>query len=357
MRNSSALRSTPSTPLMHQFAGTATAMLRGIAIRPHIPAIRQRERELAILGGSPLPRARIFREQGAGRQPTIVVGGFVPDATEVVEFQRSLLKQSGAIYYLNYPRDGFHHGMFRAQLADLVESLNRQGERPILFGVSFGAGLVAGFLRNLLRREGLALRGVLMVSPVLCAEDLVRPAGERSGGVRMLESNLRRILSARPDTPEEVERQVERARRCFQGLFGLGAEQRALTPRHLAIRNKIMAAIDRTPARGGYERTLAIEEFLHPANDAPLYEGPVLTLLAESEEHLLVPTSPTLAICREPRRYHRLFPAGRCLTVTSRQNDDPVPHASLIFHHHAYNPLIAGWYRRFSAPSLLSASR
>ncbi|MEI8039752.1 MAG: alpha/beta hydrolase, partial [Verrucomicrobiota bacterium] len=171
----------------------------------------------------------------------------------------------------------------------------------------------------------------------------------------MLESNLRRIFAARPDTPDEVERQIERARRCFQGLFGMGAEQRPLTPRHLAIRNKIMAVIDGTSAKGGYERTLAIQDFQRPTFDAPLYDGPVLTLLAEAEENLLVPTSPTLALCREPRRFHQVFPNGRCLTVTSRQADDPVPHASLIFHHQAYNPVISAWYRRFSAPSLISA--
>jgi hypothetical protein len=80
-----------------------------------------------------------------------------------------------------------------------------------------------------------------------------------------------------------------------------------------------------------------------------------MTLLAEAEENLMVPTSPTLALCREPRQYHRVFPGGRCLTVTSRQADDPVAHASLIFHHQAYNPVISAWYRRFSAPSLMTA--
>jgi hypothetical protein len=330
-------------------------MLREFAIRPYLPPVRQRVRELDIVWGSPLPAARLYRERGAGNQPTIVIGGFVPDATEVVEFQRPLLKKFGALYYLNYPRDGFHLPMFQAQLADLVASLNLRGERPVLLGVSFGAGLVAGFLRDALSREGLAIRGVLFVSPVFCAEDLVRPDRERTGGVRMLESNLRRILSAQDESPEAVERQIERARRCFQGLFGLGAENRTLDRRHLAIRDKIMAVIDRTPARGGFERTLAIQEFRQPSPDGPLFNGPVLTLLAEAEESLLVPTSPTLALCREPQQYHRVFPGGRCLTVTSRQTDDPVAHASLIFHHQAYNPVISAWYRRFSAPSLMAA--
>ena len=355
MRTTTAVKTSPVPPLFTQVSGRASAMLRELAIRPYLPPVRQREREVAIVSGARLPAARLFRERGAGNQPTIVIGGFVPDATEVVEFQRPLLKQSGAIYYLNYPREGFHLQVFQAQLADLVESLNLRGERPVLLGVSFGAGLVASFLKDVLPRDGLTIRGVLFVSPVFCAEDLVRPVNDRTGGVRMLESNLRRILSAQHGSPEDVERQIERARRCFQGLFGLGAENRTLDRRHLAIRDKIMAVINRTPARGGFERTLAIQEFRHPSPDAPLYSGPVLTLLAEAEESLLVPTSPTLALCREPQLYHRVFPGGRCLTVTSRHTNDPVAHASLIFHHHAYNPVISAWYRRFSAPSLMAA--
>ncbi len=354
MRNSTAAKSTTPTPLLAQVAGTASALLREFSIRPYAPPVRQREREVTIVCGSRVPAARLFRERSPGKQPTIVIGGFVPDATEVVEFQRPMLKQAGPVYYLNYPREGFHLPLFQAQLADLVESLNLRGEHPILMGVSFGAGVVAGFLQEVLPRDGLTIRGVLFVSPVFCAEDLVRPDKERTGGVRMLESNLRRIFSARRDSPEDVERQIERARRCFQGLFGVGAENRQLDRRHLAIRDKIMAVIDRTPAQGGFERTLAIREFRPPSPETALFSGPVLTLLAEAEDNLLVPTSPTLALCREPRQYHRVFPQGRCLVVTSRYAADPVPHASLIFHHQAYNPLIAAWYKRFSAPTLLA---
>jgi hypothetical protein len=354
MRNRAPVKTAAPPPLITQVAGTASAMFRGISIRPYLSTVRQREREVAIVSGQRLPSARLFRERGVGNQPTIVIGGFVPDATEVVEFQRPLLRQAGAIYYLNYPREGFFLPLFHAQLADLVESLNLRGERPVLLGVSFGAGLVSGFLKDMLSRDGLSIRGVLFISPVFCAQDLVRPDRERTGGVRMLESNLRRIFSARSDSPEEVEHQIERARRCFQGLFGLGAENRRLEWRHLAIREKIMAVIDKTSARGGFERTLAIQLFREISSETPLFSGPVLTLLAEAEESLLVPTSPTLALCREPLQFYKVFPRGRCLTVASSRSDDPVPHASLIFHHHAYNPIIAVWYRRFLAPTLMA---
>lgn len=343
-------------PALLRFSGQATAVLRNLAMKPFTPARRSREfatgRELPSLHGA---RCQIFREKGNGTLPTIVIAGFVPDATEVVEFQRPLLRSFGSIYYLNYPRTGFSTPLFQAQLADLVEDLNRRGQRPVLFAVSFGAGLACGFLREALPREGLAIRGIVLVSPVLCTDDLVRPEEVRSGGVRMLESSLRRILQSRDGCAADRERQIERARRCFQGLFVAGAANRPLSARHLAIRSRIMAVLAETPAVGGFERVLALQEFQKPEPDRVIFGGPVLTLLAEREEDQLVASSPTLALFRDPRRLATVFPRGSCRQVRTADPADPVGHASLIFHHRQYNPLLAAWYRRHLAPHLLAA--
>lgn len=336
-------------------AGKATAMLRNLSLKPYAP--KRRTREFAAAHGLPslhAVRTSIFREKGEGTIPTIVIAGFVPDATEVIEFQRPLLKEFGTIYYLNYPRTGFSISLFFAQLADLVEEINRQGERPVLFGVSFGAGLIVKFMREAFPHEKLQIRGISLVSPVLCKGDLVRSGEEKGGGVRMLESNLRRILQARADDKSGIERQIERARRGFVGLFEAGADNRQLSGRHLAIRKKIFDVLEKTPAIGGYERVLALQSFQEPG-EGPLFGGPVLTLLAEAEENLLVPTSPTLALCRDRERFNRLFPHGICRRVSSDTDNDPVAHASLIFHQQHYNPLLASWYNRLTAPKLFAA--
>lgn len=336
-------------PTLLNVATAATGLIRQMAIKPFTPRLRRRE--LALRSRLPsihAVRNHIFTEKGSGDTPTIVVGGFVPDATEAVEFQRELFRRHGSIYYLNYARTGFSTEMFFAQLGDLIEEVNRRGRTPVIFSISFGCSLVARFLRNHSRQEGLCVKGVVMASPVLCTEDLVRPGQERSGGVRMLESNLRRILKADAADGEELSRRIDRARRCFQALFEAGAVNRALSSRHLSIRKKIMDVLESTSCVGGYERVLALREAA--AATGPLFSGPALVMLAEEEDNLLVPGSPTLGALRDAGTRLRVFPRGRVRTVTSPASGDPVAHASLIFHHHCYNPLIEDWYDRLAAP-------
>lgn len=342
-------------PAMIGVASAATGWMRQISIKPFNPDKRRREFELKDnVESLHACRTQIFKEKGAGDLPTIVVGGFVPDATELVEFQRSLFREYGSVYYLNYPRHGFSSEMFFAQLADLIEYLNGRQQRPVLFGVSFGCGLIASFLKSSAGDPALKVRGVVLASPVLCTEDLIRPEGEKTGGVRMLESNLKRILKSASDGMEGVERQIERARRCFQALFETGAANRELTGRHLSIRKKIMHVIENTPADGGYQRVLALKNLLVPNAAVPIFEGPALALLAEAEENLLVPTSPTLSLLRNPETRKRLFPRGTLWHVISPVAGDSVAHASLIFHHHCYNPLISSWYAKLQAPRLFA---
>jgi hypothetical protein len=345
-----------SHPVLVNVATAATGLMRQMAIKPFTP--RERRRELSLRERVPslhALRCQIFKEKGSGNIPTIVIGGFVPDATEVAEFQRPLFKSYGSIYYLNYPRHGFDQELFFAQLSDLIEDLNLRGKKPVIFSISFGCGLLARFLQTVLPMEQLAIRGVVMVSPVLCTADLIRPEQDKSGGVRMIESNLKRILKADAGNGDDVKRQIERARRCFQSLFEAGAENRKLSSRHLSIRRKIMDVIEKTPATGGYERVLALKTLDKPDPESPLFSGPALTLLAEMEDNLLAPTSPTLATLRDRSNRERMFPRGTFRTVTASAEDDAVAHASLIFHHQDYNPLIEAWYGRFLSPKLFEA--
>lgn len=341
-------------PAVFSAAAAATGLIRRMSFKPYQPAVRRRE--LGLAAGLPnfhAARCHIFTERGRGTVPTVVISGFVPDATEVAEFQRDLLKSYGDIYYLNFPRNGFSTDLFHAQLADLIEAINNRGESPVLFSISFGCGLSARFIRDT-RHENLRIRGLVMISPVLCTEDLVRPEGDRKGGVRILESNLRRILKADVARPEDVNRQMDRARRCFQSLFEAGAENRALSGRHLSIRGRIMDVLEKTSNLGGYERVLAMKRFSRPDPAEAIFEGPALALLAETEENMLVPTSPTLAALGNPAASRELFPNGTVRMVVSHHADDPVAHASLIFHHRFYNPLLQTWYDRMREPRLVS---
>jgi hypothetical protein len=343
-------------PTMISVATAATGLMRQMAIKPFAPRKRNREFLLSERVASfHAVRNPIFKEKGSGCVPTIIVGGFVPDATEAVEFQRPLFKNYGSIYYLNFSRNGFSLEMFFAQLADLIEDINRRGKKPVIFSVSFGCGLVNAFLQSAVNDHSLKIKGIVMASPVLCTADLVRQEREKGSGVRMLESNLRRIMNTDATNNEEVNRQIERARRCFQSLFEAGAENRELNHRHLSIKKKIMDVVEKTPAIGGFERVLALNGFAPLTAERSIFAGPALVLLAEMEEDILVPASPTLAALRNPDSRAILFPRGKVRAVISRHTDDAVAHASLIFHYHCYNPLIEAWYDKIQAPLLFAA--
>ena len=335
---------------------TATAgLLRAMAIKPYHQ--RHRPRELALwerFHSLHAVRCQVYREKGSGASPTIVVGGFVPDATEAVEFQRPILRSYGSIYYLNYPRNGFSQELFDAQLADLIDELVLKGQRPVLMAVSFGAGLVVDFLRRASEALHQRIRGLLLVSPVLCTDDLIRPDNQRSGGVRMLESNLRKILKADPENQEDLDRQLTRARRCFQALFEAGAENRPLTARHLSIRQRIFGVLEHTSNLGGYQRVLALRSFQSPVDGKAVFSGQTLVMFAEDEQSLLVPGSPALQLADNPSALYALFPEGRICQISSNSDSDPVAHASLIFHQQCYNPRIEQWLNRLHGQPLLA---
>jgi pimeloyl-ACP methyl ester carboxylesterase len=331
----------------------AAGFMRGISINRYAPKIRQHEFTLLEKAqDSHRTRCQIFREKGAGNVPTIVLGGFVPDATETVEFQRTLLRQHGSIYYVNYARTGFCQEMFTAQLTDLLEDLSRKGQRPLIMAISFGCGLLANFLKSANEPMLESIRGLILVSPVITTDDLIRPPEQKRDGVRILESTLKKIVAADPADDVDIAKQIERSRRCFQALFNAGAGNRTLGVRHLAIRKKINDVIELTTARGGFERVTALRDFRFPFFSSSLFPGPVLALLAENEADILVPSSPTLKMFSESSLYHRIFPGCQVKTVKSYIAGDGVAHASLIFHHEAYNTVLDNWYNRLIYPRL-----
>lgn len=320
------------------------ALMRGVEIRPYRPRVRNRERAvMAESAWNPFCRCEIHRERGRGGSPTVVVPGFVPDATEVVEFQRDILRTEGPIYYLNYSRTGFSRRLFHAQLADLLEDIVRRGGRARLFGISFGAGLILDFIR-----QGLVppdhVSGMILVSPVLTLDDLVRHEGG-GGSLRLLECGIRRILRA-DRGGGDLELQIQRTRRSLRALFEAGASTRQITSRHIVIRPRIMDALENTTTRGAYERFNALREFRFPGSAAPLFGGPLLAILSDGEEDLLVPGSPSLTHFADRSEFSRLFPAGECIVLASDKPGETIPHASLIFHHEQYNPRIAEWIAR-----------
>jgi pimeloyl-ACP methyl ester carboxylesterase len=318
------------------------------------PAVT-RASDAALMRGVGEPRqlATILCEDQPGQHPTIVLGGFVPDSTEQVFLLRRMLFQSGSVYYLNYSRRGFSLELLCAQLDDLVEELTvLRGQRPVIFTVSFGGGLLVEWLRR--DRAGLRpadIAGTILVSPVACVGDVLDPAESKPATLTA------RALKPYFDPPGKMSHTVvERSQAIFSKMFNAGAQNRDAL---LGLMNAdeigpflegIMVSIKGLDFAGASERVRALGQFVEPdAWSAPdrtvLTEAPTLILYAESEGTVLTGNSPTRAALNTGLM--QLFPKGECRVVTGGAS--PVQHASLIFHHHQFLPHVANFYKNLKA--------
>jgi hypothetical protein len=305
-------------------------------------------RDAVLASGLAEPRqlSTVLCERRGGPVPTIVVGGFVPDAPEQVFLLRGFLLRQGSVFYANYPRRGFSAELFGSQLDDLVADLNRRrGRPPVVLAVSFGAGIVLDWLgRRAAAGSPPDLAGCVLVSPVACAADLVAP-GEAKPQT-LAGRALRPYLEAGPEPDPAI---VEKSRTIFAKMFEAGAQNQEsllalMSPEELrTLHSRVMGSIRDVDPRGAWERVRALREMSLPRG--VLSRAPALVLYAEKEGSVLDPRSPTRTVLESS--LEALFPSGRCLTVAG--GVPPVQHASLIFHHHRFLPPIANFYRGLRA--------
>ena len=344
-------RFSPSQPVHTFFRATGYKLRPPRPVR-HEPAITRAQDDLLSRGAAePRQLATVLCERRPGNLPTIVLGGFVPDATEQVYLLRGFLLRRGSVYFLNYPRGGFSPELIYAQLDDLVEELNQlHGQRPVVFGVSFGVGLVLEWLRRA-RATGRALDlgGAVLVSPVACAADIVVPGEAKASTL------IGRALKPYLDSGGTIEPGViEKSRAIFAKMFEAGAQNRealrslmtAAELRH--VRDSVLGAIQNLEAAGACERVHALRVMppLSPWNSPeqlPLSEAPVLVLYAETEPSVIAAGSPTRAAFETA--LPAFFPRGELRVVASEPGGSQVQHASLIFHYFQFLPHIAGFYR------------
>lgn len=346
-----ALSAAPLRPL-HTLVRTTEARFRPSRLAAHRPAGgRALAEALARTGAGPHHCATVLREPGAGGVPTIVLGGFVPDAPDQVFLLRRFLLRAGDVYYVNYPRHGFSPEVLAAQLADLTEELAAAGKPPVVFAVSFGAGLVLDWLRRArLAGNAVQIAGLVLVSPVTCMADLIAPGTAKPA--TLLGRAIQPFIAGDAAVREKA---VDKARAIFTRMFEAGAQNKlALSllmtkTETAALRASVMGAIHGITADGARERVAALgalpapTEYFSPVL-LPLTAAPVLVLYAEKEETVLDPGAPgRFAFDRAYRAY---FPDGRVQTVRAKAGETPVQHASLIFHVFDFLPPLQSFYQR-----------
>jgi pimeloyl-ACP methyl ester carboxylesterase len=303
----------------------------------------------------------VLKQVGVGRTPTIVLGGLVPDSTDQVFLLRRFFLKSGDVYYFNYARDAFSLDAVCAQLDALVAQLSAEGTAPVLFGVSFGAGLIMEWLRRA-RAAGriLVLAGVVLVSPVSCVADIIAPGATKPSTLigRALKPFLDREGVA-------VEVAVEKARSIFVRMFEAGTQNKValrllMTAQEAeALKQRVMTTIRGLDARGARARVQALAEMCDPTAYfqpalLPLTTAPALVLFAEREDAVLDRAAPVrLALERALSAY---FPAGRKSEVRGRPGDGDVQHASLVFHVYSFLPHLQSFYRNVRRGQLALAA-
>jgi len=355
-------RGSPAQPL-RTFIRTTGYKLRPPRPLAHTPVVRQAQD--AVLGSGaagPHQLATLLCERRKGPVPTIVLGGFVPDATEQVFLLRGSLLSRGSVYYFNYPRNGFSADLLFAQLDDLVSELSLLHDTPpVVFSVSFGSGLVLEWLRRT-RAAGrhADIAGAVFVSPIGCVEDLLAP-GEAKPAT-LLGRAVKPFLDAADGQVDP--RHVEKSRTIFNRMFGAGAQNKAaltalMTPGELRhLHAAVMDTIARVDARGACERMRALNAFASPATYfsqqlLPLTHAPALILFAEDEESVIDARSPTRFALNAAHRAY--FPHSECRTLAN-PGGAPVQHASLIFHSANFLPPISRFYQGLKTRKLLQVA-
>jgi pimeloyl-ACP methyl ester carboxylesterase len=352
-------RVSPTVPL-RTLIRTTGYKLRPPKPLPYEPVIRTAQDAVLGAGTAGLhQRATVLHEKRKGPVPSIVLGGFVPDATEQVFLLRGALLKRGSVYYLNYPRHGFSADLIFAQLDDLVEELARlHGTPPVIFSVSFGSGLTLEWLRRTrLAGRQAAIAGAVFVSPIGCIEDLLAPGEGKP--TTLLGRAVKPYLDAGDGVVED--RQIEKSRTIFARMFGAGVQNKAalaalMSPAELQrLHSAVNESIARIDGRGACERMGALRNFTTPTayfsqRLLPLTEAPVLILFAEEEEAVIESRSPTRFVFTAAHRAY--FPSSECRTLTNPAGT-PVQHASLIFHIGNFMPPIHRFYgllikRRFA---------
>ena len=329
---------------------------------PFSPTIRQRQEAVLVSGVAGVHQAaNILHEQRKGPVPTIVLGGFIPDATEQVFLMRGFLLKHGSIYYLNYPQHGFSIDLLFAQLDDLVEELSTlHGQSPVIFSVSFGAGLVMEWLKRA-RRAGrhIDLRGLVLISPVACVEDLLAPGDAKPTTL------LGRAIKPYVDPhklPDHTT--VDKSRAIFTKMFESGAQNKEslrmlMTRGELSqLRGAVMNTIRTIQPAGACERVQALRLLEMPSSYfsqtlLPLSDAPTLILYAEKESSVIADHSPTRFVLESAHRAY--FPQSQHKIITNHRGS-PVQHASLIFHCFNFLPVISAFYRTIKNSKVLRSS-
>jgi pimeloyl-ACP methyl ester carboxylesterase len=286
---------------------------------------------------------------GRGEHHAFLLPGLVPDGRETFLRQQSLFRAFGEVTTVTWPYDSFDLDRVIERIAARIRAAAAAGQRPLLVGVSVGGGIALELLQRT-RSQALPLAGVILVSPLTCADDLAP----------LLQRYLDPILN--PPAGVSQTEALEKARTFFRTLAArsmgepLQSPWKALlTPpmgwiqlHEQRIRDRIEATLMGIPAAGGLDRVNAILRLtgIHQSK-GHLTMAPVLITWGSRERHTLRMDGPGTGLLCRPDLAYRIFPDAEIQWVYDAAGGE-VPHASLLKHAHAFNPLIKRFLKRIT---------
>ncbi|CAM2005246.1 hypothetical protein [Acanthopleuribacter pedis] len=276
--------------------------------------------------------------------PALLFPGFVPDGNEAFYLLRKAFLKYGSAYYINYPARRFHKEVVFHQILDLILDINNRkikhvGKKgsPFLIGTSFGCSVIVNFLRWLNETgniDRVQIRGVALISPVLCLDDVVDSATKRQK--TLVGRAISNLVGIDPNDPEAVAQAMKKARAIFQKMFVSGRDFLNFTSKDLipvfSIEDEVLAIFEQDIGSdsGYFHRYLDLKD-LEPLTNSYLSNVPTMVLFAEGEGDVMAPNSPTLKSFSDINTLKTIFPDGKVEFVYSKDPSRKVTHSDLIF--------------------------
>lgn len=299
---------------------------------------------------------QLDRHSGRRTFRFICLPGLVPDGPETYARQLKLLRAHGSVVVVTYPYEVFDLDAVIAAVQDEIATAHAAGIAPVLVGLSVGGGIALELLRRAADAgRPLPIRGLVLVSPMTCVADLSS----------MLSRLIQPIVAESAREGGRPQDALERGRQLFKTLVTRATDHAApqdlvrwlgplgvLTPQGFAawherrLAARIQRTLERIPADGAVARVLALTLLRGVAGRrGPLSEVPTLIMWGSKERQTLDMDGPgTGRLCR-PDLACKVFPDVEVQWIYDRDGGE-VPHASLLKHARAFNPVLARWLRR-----------
>ncbi len=302
----------------------------------------------------------IFREKYFHRKknPAILIPGFLPEGNEAFFLVRDCFLKFGSIYYINYPIEHFHKESIFHCFYDMIAQINDrklqhggQGRSPYLVGTSFGGHMIITFLKWLRDKgltDSLRIQGIVLISPVLCIDDLVDATLERQR--TLMGRCVAHMLEVDNHDPATINKHLQKAKNIMMKMFTSGRDMMNFESKNLipvfAIEDDVLSIFKQPEDNdiGYYYRFLEIKKEPPLTRDF-LSEIPTLVLFAEGEKDVMSPKSPTMATFSDVNLLRSIFPNGAVEFVYSK-NNRKVTHSDLIFQAERFKDHLEPWLSR-----------